>query len=144
MKLISVNTTSDDASTTSDITESVEAEAADHMLSVDEFGKIIKLTGANKDIYEAVAFLFQPTSGLLELGLNSWLLESKLGIRDDNSVVSGEMGDLLTALQNGGLDTITNVEAVRDSSEDGTWVMKFTVIGGDSFIIDPFVAASLR
>lgn len=144
MKLVSVNTTVDDASTTSDITESTATEAADHMFSVDEFGEIIKLTGANKDIYEAVAFLFQPSSGLLELGLTSWLLEAKLGIRDDNSVVSGEMGDLLTALQNGGLDTITNVEAVRDSSEEGTWVMKFTVVGGDSFIIDPFVVAALR
>ena len=144
MLIEKMSVTEESTSTTSDINTSTSDVVYEYPLNVNEYGEQLKLNGSNKDMYLAVAYLFQPTSGLSEFNLESWLLEDKIGMLDNSVELNAEMQALTRVLQEGGLSTITSVSAVRDTDESGTYLLSFVTTSGDTFYIDPFVAAALR
>ncbi len=125
-----------------EVVESVVSEPSEYMLSMDEFGKQGLLKGTNKDVYRAVAFIFNQKAGLLEHNIPSWFLDDKSGMMGGTSTVNGFMSELTTILQNAGLTTLDNVSAIDEG--DGNYLMTFTFNNGERYIVDPLLSAALK
>ncbi len=125
-----------------EVVESVVSEPSEYMLSMDEFGKQGLLKGTNKDVYRAVAFIFNQKAGLLEYNIPAWFLDDKSGMMGGTSTVNGFMSELTTILQNAGLTTLDNVSAIDEG--DGNYLMTFTFNNGERYIVDPLLSAALK
>ena len=125
-----------------EVVESVVSEPSEYMLSMDEFGKQGLLKGTNKDVYRAVAFIFNQKAGLLEHNIPAWFLDDKAGMMGGTSTVNGFMSELTTILQNAGLSTLDNVSAIDEG--DGNYLMTFTFNNGERYIVDPLLSAALK
>ena len=125
-----------------EVVESVVSEPSEYMLSMDEFGKQGLLKGTNKDVYRAVAFIFNQKAGLLEHNIPAWFLDDKVGMMGGTSTVNGFMSELTTILQNAGLTTLDNVSAIDEG--DGNYLMTFTFNNGERYVVDPLLSAALK
>ena len=125
-----------------EVVESVVSEPSEYMLSMDEFGKQGLLKGTNKDVYRAVAFIFNQKAGLLEHNIPAWFLDDKVGMMGGTSTVNGFMSELTTILQNAGLSTLDNVSAIDEG--DGNYLMTFTFNNGERYVVDPLLSAALK
>lgn len=125
-----------------EVVESVVSEPYEYMLSMDEFGKQGLLKGTNKDVYRAVAFIFNQKAGLLEHNIPAWFLDAKVGMMGGTSTVNGFMSELTTILQNAGLTTLDNVSAIDEG--DGNYLMTFTFNNGERYVVDPLLSAALK
>lgn len=125
-----------------EVVESVVSEPSEYMLSMDEFGKQGLLKGTNKDVYRAVAFIFNQKAGLLEHNIPAWFLDDKSGMMGGTSTVNGFMSELTTILQNAGLTTLDNVSAIDEG--DGNYLMTFTFNNGERYVVDPLLSAALK
>lgn len=119
-----------------------EEEVYEYVLGVDEFGVQGKLTGTNKDMYRAIAYIFNQKSGVLEHNLTPWYIDDKVGMKDVNSVVSGHMIELTNILQNAGLDSLSSIVATDEG--DGQYLMTFNFTNGDKYVVDPLLSAALK
>jgi len=117
-------------------------EPYEYMLSMDEFGKQGLLEGTSKDIYRAVAFIFNQKAGLLEHNMPSWFIDDNVGMMGTSNTVDGFMSELTNILQNAGLSLLTGVTATDEG--DGNYLMTFTFSNGDRYTVDPLLSAALK
>ena len=130
----------DVASNIQDMTPAVEPQ--EYMLTMDEFGKQGLLVGTSKDIYRAVAFIFNQKAGLLEHNLQSWFIDDNVGMMGTSNTVDGFMSELTNILQNAGLSTLTGVSATDEGA--GNYLMTFMFSNGDKYVVDPLLSAALN
>lgn len=138
MKRTVVSTTKAEAVTKN--TEETSTVRTEHILSKNEYGENGYMIDTNADIYRCLAFIYNPTSGLLDHGITAWNIDYKTGIINDEEVLQAELAYLTNYLKEAGVEELQSIDyefadEIKGANEHV--LLKFNFINNASYVVDP-------
>lgn len=140
MKKTIVSTTKEEAVTV--VTTDVTKHRIEHLMTKNEFGENGYMIDTNADIYRCLAFMYSPTSGLLDYGLNAWNLDYKTGIINDEMTLQSELAMLANYLKEAGVIELQSIDYEFEDADTGAnevVLLKFNFADNSTFVVNPLL-----
>lgn len=102
--------------------------AYDYPFNKDNFGKQLKFSGVNKDIFRIMNFLFISDDMYPDMIFDRWYLPKKAHMLTSRSVIASEMSLLNKTLKDVGISSLIDVGYELD--DDYNLFIKFEMEGG--------------